>query len=134
MSIHVEKLCLNYYLYKETSFSGSHFFLHMIFLIVFFFFVFFFFLFELSVSLCLLLHSLILQTPGKEEYLIADVHLSQYMYIREHVCQDQFSPIPLVIVHRGTIQGECYCFRKQFTDGSVKTTIRYLSFLVLLII
>uniref|UniRef100_A0A0P4WF28 Phosphatidylinositol-4,5-bisphosphate 3-kinase n=2 Tax=Scylla olivacea TaxID=85551 RepID=A0A0P4WF28_SCYOL len=46
----------------------------------------------------------VLKTPGREEYLIADVPLSQYMYVREHVCQDDCSSVPLVIVHRKTIQ------------------------------
>ncbi|MPC56836.1 Phosphatidylinositol 4,5-bisphosphate 3-kinase catalytic subunit delta isoform [Portunus trituberculatus] len=48
----------------------------------------------------------VLKTPGREEYLIADVPLSQYMYVREHVCQDDCSSVPLVIVHRKTIQGK----------------------------
>ncbi|XP_047485037.1 phosphatidylinositol 4,5-bisphosphate 3-kinase catalytic subunit delta isoform-like isoform X1 [Penaeus chinensis] len=59
----------------------------------------------------------VLKTPGKEEYLIADVHLSQYMYIREYVCQDQFSPIPLVIVHRGTIQVDIDNICERIADG-----------------
>ena len=46
----------------------------------------------------------VLKTPGKEEYLIEDVPLSQYMYIRELVSQDHSTPIPLVIVHREKVQ------------------------------
>ena len=46
------------------------------------------------------------QTPGKEEFLIQNVPLSQYMYVRENLCQEEVVAIPLVIVHRKTIQGK----------------------------
>ncbi|XP_042215110.1 phosphatidylinositol 4,5-bisphosphate 3-kinase catalytic subunit delta isoform-like isoform X2 [Homarus americanus] len=62
----------------------------------------------------------VLKTPGREEYLIADVPLVQYMYIRELVCHDEFSPIPLVIVHRGTIQVDIENIYERIEDLGVK--------------
>nr|ALY05366.1 phosphatidylinositol 3-kinase [Palaemon carinicauda] len=64
--------------------------------------------------------SYVLKAPGKEEYFISNVPLSQYMYVREYVCQDEVSPIPLVIVHRGTIQVDIDNIYERIEDGGVK--------------
>lgn len=64
--------------------------------------------------------SYVLKTPGREEYLIADVPLSQYMYVRELVCQDDCSSVPLVIVHWKTIQVDSENLYAPIEDVGVK--------------
>ncbi|XP_076048999.1 phosphatidylinositol 4,5-bisphosphate 3-kinase catalytic subunit delta isoform-like [Oratosquilla oratoria] len=49
------------------------------------------------------LKELKLKAPGREEYLMADVPLSQFTYIREHISQEK-SPIPLVIVPNDSLE------------------------------
>ncbi|CAL4097544.1 unnamed protein product, partial [Meganyctiphanes norvegica] len=63
----------------------------------------------------------VLKRPGCEEYLTSDVPLSQYEYVREYVCQDEIQPIPLIIVHRGTIQVDIENVYEHIEDFGLKT-------------
>ncbi|XP_076049000.1 phosphatidylinositol 4,5-bisphosphate 3-kinase catalytic subunit delta isoform-like [Oratosquilla oratoria] len=62
-----------------------------------------------------------LKAPGHEEYLIGDVPLSQFMYIREHIAQEELQPIHLVIVHKHTIQVPTDNIYESIEDISIKS-------------
>ena len=47
----------------------------------------------------------LLKTPGREEYLIEEVPLIQYMSVQEHISQEEMQAMPLVAVYRSSVNG-----------------------------